>query len=79
MVSCAGTLVLEEATIADMHAAYRAGTRTVWGEQPRASDIDAVGEIGAVCREHAPSLRDALSSWAALPIREARGGCRLCV
>ena len=29
MVSRAGTLALEEATIADMHAAYRAGTRTV--------------------------------------------------
>jgi amidase len=29
MVSGAGTLALDEATIADMHAAYRAGTRTV--------------------------------------------------
>ena len=29
MVSRAGTLALEEATIADIHAAYRAGTCTV--------------------------------------------------
>ena len=29
MVSRAGTLALEEATIADLHAAYRAGTLTV--------------------------------------------------
>ena len=29
MVSSAGTLALEEATIADIHAAYRAGTLTV--------------------------------------------------
>jgi Asp-tRNA(Asn)/Glu-tRNA(Gln) amidotransferase A subunit family amidase len=31
MVAHAGTLALEEATIADMHAAYRAGTCTVHG------------------------------------------------